>query len=106
MTHQPLAGPPPGGGLSALLKLLEPYRKRLIQASSSSVLNKLFDLAPPVLIALAIDVMANQQSAWLAQIGVRTVPSQLTLLAVLTFVIWSLESFFEYLYGVLWRGLG
>ena len=106
MTYQPLAGPPPGGGLSALLRLLAPYRKRLIQASSSSVLNKLFDLAPPVLIALAIDVMANQQSAWLAQIGVRTVPAQLTLLAVLTFVIWSLESFFEYLYGVLWRGLG
>ena len=89
-----------------MLRLLAPYRKRLIQASSSSVLNKLFDLAPPVLIALAIDVMANQQSAWLAQIGVRTVPAQLTLLAVLTFVIWSLESFFEYLYGVLWRGLG
>ena len=59
-----------------------------------------------MLIALAIDVMANQQSAWLGQIGVRTVPAQLTLLAVLTFVIWSLESFFEYLYGVLWRGLG
>ena len=106
MTYQPLAGLPPGGGLSALLRLLAPYRKRLIQASGSSVLNKLFDLAPPVLIALAIDVMANEQSAWLRQIGVRTVPAQLALLAVLTVVIWSLESFFEYLYGVLWRSLG
>ena len=97
MTRQPFSGLPPRGGPAALLRLLAPYQQRLIQASSSSVLNKLFDLAPPVLIGLAIDVMANQQSAWLGQIGVRTVPAQLTLLAVLTFVIWSLESLFEYL---------
>jgi len=70
-----------------------------------SVLNKLFDLAPPVLIGLAVDVVVRQDNAWLALFGVTSVPAQLAVLAVLSFVIWSAESLFEYLYGVLWRNL-
>ena len=73
-------------------------------------MNKIFDLAPPVLIALAVDVLAaskldQQQTAWLARIGASDVPSQLMVLAVLSFLVWSAESLFEYLYGVLWRNL-
>jgi ATP-binding cassette subfamily B protein len=74
-------------------------------ASLCSILNKLFDLAPPVLIGLAVDVVVKQQHSWLAQFGARGVPAQLTVLALLTFVIWSAESLFEYLYGLLWRNL-
>jgi ATP-binding cassette subfamily B protein len=69
------------------------------------VLNKLFDLAPPVLIGLAVDVVVRQDNAWLALFGVTSVPAQLAVLAVLSFVIWSAESLFEYLYGLLWRNL-
>jgi ATP-binding cassette subfamily B protein len=69
------------------------------------VLNKLFDLAPPVLIGLAVDVVVRQDNAWLALFGVTRVPAQLAVLAVLSFVIWSAESLFEYLYGLLWRNL-
>jgi ATP-binding cassette subfamily B protein len=69
------------------------------------VLNKLFDLAPPVLIGLAVDVVVRQDSAWLAAFGFSSVPAQLGVLAVLSFVIWSAESLFEYLYGLLWRNL-
>jgi len=66
-------------------------------ASLCSVLNKLFDLAPPVLIGLAVDVGVQQRGSWLAQLGVREVPAQLGVLAALSFVIWSAESLFEYL---------
>jgi ATP-binding cassette subfamily B protein len=58
-----------------------------------------------VLIGLAVDVLVKQQTAWLSRLGFSTVPQQLTLLAVLSFVVWSLESLFEYLYGLQWRGL-
>ena len=74
-------------------------------AALCSVLNKLFDLAPPVLIGLAVDVVVQQRTAWLAGFGATTVPAQLSVLAVLSFLIWSAESLFEYLYALLWRNL-
>ncbi len=91
--------------LSRLLTSLGPHRRQVVLASVCSVLNKLFDLAPPVLIGLAVDVVVRQQDSWLTVLGVSSVPGQLTLLAVLSFLIWSSESLFEYLYGVLWRNL-
>jgi len=92
-------------GLVQLLQLLQPHRRRLWLAATCSVLNKLFDLAPPVLIGLAVDVVARGQDSWLAHLGVREVPGQLLLLALLSGLIWSAESLFEYLYGLLWRNL-
>ena len=74
-------------------------------AATCSVLNKLFDLAPPVLIGLAVDVVVQQRTSWLAGLGFSTVPGQLGVLAVLSFLIWSAESLFEYLYALLWRRL-
>ncbi len=74
-------------------------------AATCSVLNKLFDLAPPVLIGLAVDVVVQQRTSWLAGLGFSTVPGQLGLLGVLSFLIWSAESLFEYLYALLWRNL-
>jgi ATP-binding cassette subfamily B protein len=88
-----------------LIHALRPYRSRLGLAMACSVLNKLFDLAPPVLIGLAVDVVVQQDNAWLARFGFTTVPTQLAVLAVLSFVIWSAESSFEYLLGLLWRNL-
>ena len=113
MTAKAFEGPSPSGGpspwqaapLGRLIKSLGPYGRRLWLASSCSVLNKLFDLAPPVLIGLAVDVLVKQQTAWLTGFGFTSVPQQLTVLAVLSFLIWSLESLFEYFYGLLWRGL-
>ncbi len=101
--------PPHGGGrrsgLARLSRQLQPHRRTVLLASLCSILNKLFDLAPPVLIGLAVDVVVQQNTSWLASLGVQTVPSQLMVLAGLSFVIWSAESLFEYLYGVLWRNL-
>lgn len=72
-------------------------------AGLCSVLNKFFDIAPEILIGMAVDVVANQQRSWVAQWGFDTPKSQLTCLAGLTFAIWFFESLFEYLYSVKWR---
>ncbi|MGA0022370.1 MAG: ABC transporter ATP-binding protein [Vulcanococcus sp.] len=91
--------------LQRLLGSLRPHRRLVWLAASCSVLNKLFDLAPPVLIGLAVDVVVQQNTSWLAAFGFTTVPAQLGVLAALSFVIWSAESLFEYLYALLWRNL-
>ena len=98
----PDSGRPP---LARLIAALAPHRSQVLLAVTCSVLNKLFDLAPPVLIGLAVDVVVQQQHSWLAAFGVSSVPGQLGVLAVLSFVIWSAESLFEYLYELLWRNL-
>ncbi len=106
MVSAPISSPPESSpALGRLFRTLRPHRRQVWLAASCSVLNKLFDLAPPVLIGLAVDVVVQQDTAWLARFGVTTVPAQLTLLAVITFLIWSAESLFEYLYGLLWRNL-
>jgi ATP-binding cassette subfamily B protein len=91
--------------LARLLRQLRPHRRTVVLASLCSIVNKLLDLAPPVLIGLAVDVVVRENTSWLAAWGWTTVPSQLALLAGLSFVIWSGESLFEYLYAVLWRNL-
>ncbi|MBD1869255.1 ABC transporter ATP-binding protein [Cyanobacteria bacterium FACHB-471] len=81
------------------------YRRQIWQASICSVLNKLFDLAPPALIGIAVDVVVEQQDSMLARLGLESVFSQLLALTLLSMVIWGLESIFEYAYARLWRNL-
>ncbi|MEB3332004.1 MAG: ABC transporter ATP-binding protein [Synechococcaceae cyanobacterium] len=92
-------------GLGRLLQCLKPQRLRLCLAIACSVINKLLDLAPPVLIGLAVDVVVRERTSWLAALGVGSVPAQLGVLALISFVVWSGESLFEYAYGLLWRHL-
>ena len=70
-----------------------------------SILNKLFDLAPPVLIGVAIDIVVEGNESFLASLGVVDRRRQLIVLAILTFIIWGLESLFDYLSAVTWRGI-
>ena len=91
--------------LRRLLVHLAPQRRLVLAAATCSLLNKLFDLAPPALIGLAVDVVVRGQQSLLAGFGLATVAQQLWMLALLTFVIWAAESLFEYLYDVLWRNL-
>lgn len=91
--------------LQRLIKTLSPQREKVFAATLSSFLNKIFDLAPPILIGVAVNVIVKEQNSWLAGLGFFTVPSQLAFLGLLSFFIWSAESLFEYLYGLLWRNL-
>ena len=81
------------------------YRVRIWQAIACSILNKIFDLAPPALIGAAVDVVVKQEDSLIAQWGVKDVFSQLLILTFLSFIIWGLESIFEYAYALLWRNL-
>ncbi len=91
--------------LTRLLQYAHPYRMQIFQATICSILNKLFDLAPPVLIGAAVDVVVNQQDSFIAQWGVENVVAQLWVLSLLSLIIWGLESAFEYAYELLWRNL-
>ena len=91
--------------LRRLLLRLRSHRRAVLLAAVCSVLNKIFDLAPPVLIGLAVDVVVRQGQSWLASLGGEGVPGQLGALAGLSLLIWTFESLFEYLQALLWRNL-
>jgi ATP-binding cassette, subfamily B, bacterial len=91
--------------LLRLIRYAGPHRKQIWLASLCSVLNKVFDLAPPALIGVAVDVVVSQEASYLAQLGITNVVTQLWVLGILTAVIWALESAFEYAFAVLWRNL-
>ncbi|MFX1336100.1 MAG: ABC transporter ATP-binding protein [Promethearchaeota archaeon] len=74
-------------------------------ATLFSILNKWFDLAPPFLIAAAVDIAVRREGSIFGYIGIVDVPTQLVFLGLITFVIWALESLFEYIYKILWRNL-
>ena len=94
-----------GGPFKRLLKYMSPHKATIRLATLCSVLNKIWDLAPPLLIGLAVDVVVQREESFLAGFGIEDAWHQLILLSVLTFFIWGLESLFEYFYGVLWRNL-
>ncbi len=81
------------------------HRPTMIWATVCSILNKIFDLAPPGLNGLAVDVVVNQEKSLLGRMGFPDVGLQLGILAGLTLIIWALESVFEYAYELLWRNL-
>ena len=70
-----------------------------------SILNKLFDLAPPVLIGIAIDIVVEGSDSFIGNLGYSDRRQQLIILAVLTFIIWGLESAFDYIAAVTWRNI-
>ena len=70
-----------------------------------SILNKLFDLAPPVLIGIAIDIVVEGSDSFLGSLGIEDRRQQLIVLAFLTFIIWALESTFDYVAAVTWRNI-
>lgn len=81
------------------------YRSTCITATICSILNKFFDIAPEVLIGVAIDVVVQRQNSFLSRFGLIDVNEQLVALCGLTLIIWIFESVFEYLYAILWRNL-
>ncbi len=91
--------------LARLLRYGRKHRGRFVLASLCSILNKVFDLAPPLLIGAAVDTLVQKDQALLAGLGFVDPLAQLTILAVITVLVWGLESGFEYAYAVYWRNL-
>lgn len=92
--------------LFQLAHFLAPYRGTVIMATVSSILNKLCDIVPEMLIGISIDVIVNQQTSLVARTCGTTDPLvQLYAVGALTALLWILESVFEYCYLILWRRL-
>jgi ATP-binding cassette subfamily B protein len=98
-------GAPELSPLRRLFGFARPYRRDAYLATAYSLLNKFFDVLPELLIGVAVDVVVNQRDSFLARQGIADPVQQLWVLVALTVVVWALESFFEYLYALKWRGL-
>ena len=74
-------------------------------ASFCSIMNKLFDIMPEILIGFAVDLVIKKQDSFIASLGFESPISQITILSITTFFIWLFESIFQYLYSISWRGI-
>ncbi|MEN8444348.1 MAG: ABC transporter ATP-binding protein, partial [Cyanobacteria bacterium J06555_13] len=88
-----------------LLRYGKPYREQVGGAILCSILRTLFDLAPPFLIGVAVDILVQQDTSWLARLGIPTVHTQLLVVSLLTILTWGLESLTQYGADKLWRNL-
>jgi ATP-binding cassette subfamily B protein len=91
--------------LRRLFQHARAYRREVALASAFSVLNKLFDVLPEVLIGVAVDVVVSRKASFLSRFGVTEPHRQLLTLAIITVFVWVFESTFEYLYAIRWRNL-
>ena len=87
--------------LRRLLSHLKHHQLTVILASLCSILNKFWDLAPPILIGMAIDVVVQREESFLASYGYPDPHQQFLILVGITVIIWVLESLFEYWWGIL-----
>ncbi|MEO1270895.1 MAG: ABC transporter transmembrane domain-containing protein, partial [Myxococcota bacterium] len=94
-----------GHPLRRLWRYKQRHSRRVMWATLCSFLNKVFDLAPPVLIGAAVDIVVEREDSLFGRLGLTDLNDQLILLAVLTVLIWGLESVFEYALNHLWRNL-
>tara|TARA_B100001094_G_scaffold102271_2_gene98435 strand:+ start:1524 stop:3311 length:1788 start_codon:yes stop_codon:yes gene_type:complete len=87
------------------LKYAKPWKSRIYLSSLYSIINKLFDIAPEILIGIAVDLVVQKNDSIIAKLGFESIESQIVFLAVATFFIWAFESFFQYMYSISWRNL-
>lgn len=82
------------------------HRRRVVWATAMSVLNKVFDVAPELLIGAAVDVVVREDRSFVADItGIEDRWYQLLLIGILNAVIWILESVTEWAAAIAWRNL-
>ena len=92
--------------LYRLWRYADRHRARVVWATVLTVLNKIFDVFPEILIGVAIDVVVNGNDSFVADItGVESTWGQLVVLAVVNVVVWLCESASEWGYMLLWRNL-
>ncbi|WP_416674254.1 hypothetical protein [Egbenema bharatensis] len=70
--------------LIRLLRYGKTSQPQVFGAIACSILNTVFDLAPPYLIGIAIDVVVNEENSLIAQFGIASITGQLAVLSLLT----------------------
>ena len=82
------------------------HRRTVVAAISFSVLNKLADVMPELLIGAAVDVVVRSEESLVARVfGVEDRFDQLVVLALINVVVWVVESVTDYVAQLLWRNL-
>ena len=82
-----------------LFGYLRPYNNSLYAASSWSIINKVADLMPPLLVGWVIDSVRGEAPGWISYLtGTDDNWSLAMFLAILAVLIFGFESFFEWLY--------
>jgi ATP-binding cassette subfamily B protein len=101
-TGSPAEAPP----LVRLWRYARGHRRTVVAAISFSVVNKLADVVPELLIGAAVDVVVRAEDSLVATVfGVEDRFDQLVVLAVINVVVWLVESGSEYVSNLLWRNL-
>ena len=94
-----------GHAFARLLNYASIYKRRVALATTYSALGKIFDIMPPLLIGVAVDIVVERQDSLLGRLGVADLTNQLLILGFVTLLVWVLESLFEYIQRVHWRNL-
>ena len=82
------------------------HRGRFLAAMAVTVLNKLADVMPELLIGVAVDVVVRRDDSFVGQVlGIESLTAQLTALAVLNVLVWLVESASDWVSHLLWRNL-
>jgi ATP-binding cassette subfamily B protein len=84
--------------LSRLFGYLRPYRTKLYISIFYSFINKALDLAPPVLVGWAVDVVTRQPPAFIDYFAHGDILVSGLILGFLGFFIFGFESLFQWLY--------
>ncbi len=85
--------------MNRLFNYLKTHTVHLYLSVGASVLNKIFDLMPPLLTGWIIDTVRGTPPRWIGRIAGTDVPLRLAVfLSILAVVIFALESFFQWAY--------
>ena len=101
--RSPAAPAPP---LVRLWRYARGHRRTVVGAMAFSVLNKLADVMPELLIGAAVDVVVRADDSLVATVfGVEDRFDQLLVLAAINGGVWVVESITDYVAQLLWRNL-
>ncbi len=85
--------------MNLLKSYLSKYQLSFYFACTNSVLNKVLDLMPPILVGWLVDSLSGNIPAFLNKDGQAEIKSVVAIIIVLTIIIFLLESFFEWLFN-------
>jgi ATP-binding cassette, subfamily B, bacterial len=102
-----MTSPAPGASpLARLWRYARGHRRTVVAAMTFSVLNKLADVMPELLIGAAVDVVVRADDSIVATVfGVDDRFDQLLVLAALNVGVWVVESITDFVAQLLWRNL-
>ncbi|MET0694879.1 MAG: ABC transporter ATP-binding protein [Propionibacteriaceae bacterium] len=92
--------------LRALWRHHRRYRPRVVAAVAATTLNTAADVAPELLLGVAVDIVVRGADSFAATLfGIEGRFAQLVVIAILNILVWVIESISDYVAVVLWRGL-